>query len=114
MPELGTSGSAGGPGPVTAQVYPLSGSRSAGTGRGERVMSRRVALDRIDPVELSGLASCWATQRVDGGSAGVVAALRRARARAGIALRRDRSSLGPMQGSRRHVSSVWEPQSCGS
>src|SRR5436309_923491 len=39
------------------------------------------------PVNRPGLATRWATQRVDGGSAGAVADWRRARSRAGTALR---------------------------
>jgi hypothetical protein len=58
---------------------------------------------RTDPVEHSGLADRRATHRVDGGSTAAIAAGRRARCRAGTAVRRDRAPHGPLRSGRRKL-----------
>src|SRR5438552_16461886 len=59
------------------------------------------------PVNQPGLATRWATQRVDGGSAGVVADRRRARSRARTALRPGGASVRVPVRAGRILFGVW-------
>src|SRR5260370_42472258 len=67
----------------------------------------RVAPRRNIPVNLSGLADRRATQEVDGGSASAVASWRRARCRAGTAVRRDHPPHCPLRGGGRELPCLW-------
>src|SRR5207245_7287079 len=74
---------------------PLSVQRKMPIAR--RGLDMLLAQDGVVPVNHSGLADRRATQRVDGGSAGAIAAGRWARSRAGTALRRNRASVRALQ-----------------